>query len=107
MNKLRHENIIKLIGVCLDPIAMVIELAPEGALDTFLHGYEPLSIKLMLRFAVDIARVFTYSFFDFFCVLLLWHLLIFLGIGIHAYFITTYRPSGYQVTQHSCHFARC
>lgn len=57
MNKLNHANIIRLIGVCLDPIAMVIELAPEGALDSFLHGFEPLSIKLLLRFAIDIAQV--------------------------------------------------
>lgn len=61
MNKLNHENIIKLIGVCLDPIAMIIELAPEGALDTFLHGNESLSVRLLLRFAVDIAKVCIHS----------------------------------------------
>lgn len=64
MNKLRHENIIKLIGVCLEPIAMVIELAPEGALDNFLHGFEPLPIKLLLRFAVDIAKVHLLPFWS-------------------------------------------
>jgi hypothetical protein len=57
MSKLSHPNIIRLLGVCLDPIAMIIELAPYGALDNYLHGLEPISIALLLRFALDIAQV--------------------------------------------------
>eukprot|EP01126_Amoeba_proteus_P003630 TRINITY_DN11208_c0_g1_i1.p1 TRINITY_DN11208_c0_g1~~TRINITY_DN11208_c0_g1_i1.p1 ORF type:complete len:716 (-),score=172.59 TRINITY_DN11208_c0_g1_i1:152-2299(-) len=56
MNKLQHENIIRLIGVCLDPIAMIIELAPGGALDSFLHGLDTFPLILLLRIAVDIAK---------------------------------------------------
>ena len=33
---LKHTNIVPLIGICVNPLAIVLELAPLGALDTQL-----------------------------------------------------------------------
>lgn len=36
---LSHPNIVPLIGVCTQPLALVLDLAPKGALDTTLRHY--------------------------------------------------------------------
>lgn len=36
---LRHPNIVPLIGVCTQPLALVLDLAPKGALDVVLRHY--------------------------------------------------------------------
>lgn len=36
---LRHPNIVPLLGVCVQPLALVLDLAPKGALDTTLRHY--------------------------------------------------------------------
>lgn len=36
---LRHPNIVPLVGVCTRPLALVLDLAPQGALDTILRHY--------------------------------------------------------------------
>ncbi|KAJ9598231.1 hypothetical protein L9F63_011052, partial [Diploptera punctata] len=36
---LRHPNIVPLVGVCTRPLALVLDLAPQGALDTTLRHY--------------------------------------------------------------------
>lgn len=36
---LRHPNIVPLIGVCTQPLALVLDLAPKGALDVTLRHY--------------------------------------------------------------------
>lgn len=33
---LHHPNVVSLHGICLEPLAMVIDLVPDGALDDFL-----------------------------------------------------------------------
>ncbi|XP_053686186.1 leucine-rich repeat serine/threonine-protein kinase 1 isoform X3 [Sabethes cyaneus] len=36
---LRHSNIVPLIGVCTQPLALVLDLAPKGALDAVLRHF--------------------------------------------------------------------
>lgn len=36
---LKHPNIVPLIGVCTQPLALVLDLAPKGALDIMLRHY--------------------------------------------------------------------
>ncbi|KAK7861679.1 hypothetical protein R5R35_005355 [Gryllus longicercus] len=36
---LRHANIVPLVGVCTRPLALVLDLAPQGALDATLRHY--------------------------------------------------------------------
>ncbi|XP_063703322.1 leucine-rich repeat serine/threonine-protein kinase 1 isoform X2 [Culicoides brevitarsis] len=36
---LKHPNIVPLIGVCTQPLALVLDLAPKGALDVVLRHY--------------------------------------------------------------------
>ncbi|XP_067008597.2 leucine-rich repeat serine/threonine-protein kinase 1 [Anabrus simplex] len=36
---LRHPNIVPLVGVCTKPLALVLDLAPQGALDATLRHY--------------------------------------------------------------------
>lgn len=44
---LRHSNIIPLIGVCPRPLALILDLAPQGALDAVLKNYRRSGAKLM------------------------------------------------------------
>ena len=46
-----HPNLVGMVGVCLKPIRLVLELAPLGALDTYLKGKQPLSRILIHRVA--------------------------------------------------------
>lgn len=45
---LRHANIVPLVGLCTEPLALVLELAPLGALDTNLRHYRRSGAKLNL-----------------------------------------------------------
>ncbi|XP_068156290.1 LOW QUALITY PROTEIN: leucine-rich repeat serine/threonine-protein kinase 1 [Drosophila tropicalis] len=36
---LKHPNIVPLVGICIRPLALVLELAPLGGLDTLLRQY--------------------------------------------------------------------
>lgn len=36
---LRHPNIVPFVGVCISPLALVLDLAPQGALDTVLRHF--------------------------------------------------------------------
>ncbi|XP_030371278.1 leucine-rich repeat serine/threonine-protein kinase 1 isoform X2 [Scaptodrosophila lebanonensis] len=36
---LKHPNIVPLVGICIKPLALVLELAPLGGLDTLLRQY--------------------------------------------------------------------
>lgn len=44
---LRHPNIVPLIGVCTRPLALILDLAPQGALDAALRNYRRSGAKLM------------------------------------------------------------
>lgn len=36
---LKHQNIVPLVGICIKPLALVLELAPLGGLDALLRQY--------------------------------------------------------------------
>lgn len=43
---LRHTNIVPLVGIVISPLALVLDLAPEGALDNVLKNYRRSGAKL-------------------------------------------------------------
>ncbi|XP_024943937.1 leucine-rich repeat serine/threonine-protein kinase 1 isoform X2 [Cephus cinctus] len=43
---LRHANIVPLIGIVISPLALILDLAPEGALDNALKNYRRCGAKL-------------------------------------------------------------
>ena len=43
---LRHQNIVSLLGYCLNPFCMVLEFAPQGALDRVLASYKRAGVRL-------------------------------------------------------------
>ncbi|KZC04554.1 Leucine-rich repeat serine/threonine-protein kinase 1 [Dufourea novaeangliae] len=43
---LRHTNIVPLIGIVVSPLALVLDLAPEGALDNVLRNYRRSGARL-------------------------------------------------------------
>jgi len=45
---LRHTNIVPLVGLCTEPLSLVLELAPLGALDTNLKNFRRSGAKLNL-----------------------------------------------------------
>lgn len=46
---LRHPHIVPLVGVCPRPLALVLELAPQGALDHCLKHYQRSGARLALH----------------------------------------------------------
>ena len=46
MLNLDHPQIVPLIGFCRQPMSLVLELAPEGALDTKLEDYKRVGARL-------------------------------------------------------------
>ena len=36
-----HNNVVSLIGMCLSPLALLVEFAEQGALDSMLYGKPP------------------------------------------------------------------
>ena len=43
---LRHQNVVSLLGYCLNPFCMVLEFAPQGALDQVLANYKRAGVRL-------------------------------------------------------------
>lgn len=43
---LRHQNIVSLLGFCLNPFCMILEFAPQGALDRILANYRRAGVRL-------------------------------------------------------------
>ncbi|ESW22786.1 hypothetical protein PHAVU_005G181000 [Phaseolus vulgaris] len=65
LSKMRHQNIIKLMGYCIHDQSrfLVYELMENGSLETQLHGPNrgsSLTWYLRLRIAVDVARALEY-----------------------------------------------
>ncbi|XP_057457170.1 probable receptor-like protein kinase At1g80640 isoform X2 [Lotus japonicus] len=65
LSKIRHQNIIKLLGYCIhgESRFLVYELMENGSLETQLHGPNhgsPLTWHLRLRIAIDVARALEY-----------------------------------------------
>ncbi|CAL0321981.1 unnamed protein product [Lupinus luteus] len=65
LSKMRHQNIIKLLGYCIhgESRFLVYELMENGSLETQLHGPNhgsSLTWFLRLRIAIDVARALEY-----------------------------------------------
>ena len=43
---LRHPNVVSLLGYCLNPFCMILEFAPQGALDQVLANYKRAGVRL-------------------------------------------------------------
>ncbi|CAN1771935.1 Serine/threonine/tyrosine-protein kinase HT1 [Linum perenne] len=59
MSRVKHDNLVKFIGACKDPLmAIVTELLPGMSLRKYLTSIRPnkLELPLALSFALDIAR---------------------------------------------------
>ncbi|CAH9103123.1 unnamed protein product [Cuscuta europaea] len=59
MSKVKHENLVKFIGACKDPLMVIVsELLPGMSLRKYLVSLRPakLDLLLALNFALDIAR---------------------------------------------------
>uniref|UniRef100_A0A0K0DHE6 Protein kinase domain-containing protein n=1 Tax=Angiostrongylus cantonensis TaxID=6313 RepID=A0A0K0DHE6_ANGCA len=62
MKNLQHENIISLIGVCMDaPMWLIMELAPLGELRQYLQSNRAsLTINSLILYSLQIARALAY-----------------------------------------------
>ncbi|KAL6568763.1 hypothetical protein OROHE_004447 [Orobanche hederae] len=59
MSKVKHENLVKFIGACKDPLMVIVtELLPGMSLRKYLGSMRPkqLDLPIVLNFALDIAR---------------------------------------------------
>ncbi|KAG8377118.1 hypothetical protein BUALT_Bualt09G0135200 [Buddleja alternifolia] len=59
MSKVKHENLVKFIGACKDPLMVIVtELLPGMSLRKYLSSMRPkqLDLHVALNFALDIAR---------------------------------------------------
>ncbi|RCV10773.1 hypothetical protein SETIT_2G135400v2 [Setaria italica] len=66
LGRMRHPNLVTLIGVCRDPKVLVYEFLPNGSLEDRLqckHHTEPLPWRMRIRIAADIctALIFLHS----------------------------------------------
>jgi serine/threonine protein kinase len=59
MSRVKHDNLVKFIGACKDPLMVIVtELLPGMSLRKYLAGIRPnkLDLRQALNFALDIAR---------------------------------------------------
>ncbi|XP_047332432.1 serine/threonine-protein kinase STY13-like isoform X2 [Impatiens glandulifera] len=59
MSKVKHENLVKFIGACKDPLMVIVtELLPGMSLRKYLSSIRPtkLDLRLVVSFAMDIAK---------------------------------------------------
>ncbi|TXG58960.1 hypothetical protein EZV62_016789 [Acer yangbiense] len=59
MSRVKHENLVKFIGACKDPLMVIVtELLPGMSLRKYLVSIRPnkLDLHVALNFALDIAR---------------------------------------------------
>ncbi|KAM6574040.1 hypothetical protein CsatA_022367 [Cannabis sativa] len=59
MSRVKHENLVKFIGACKDPLMVIVtELLPGMSLRKYLVGVRPqtLDLHVAIKFAMDIAR---------------------------------------------------
>ncbi|KAF1770229.1 hypothetical protein GCK72_002047 [Caenorhabditis remanei] len=64
LSRMKHPNVIGLVGVCTFPLSLVVELAPLGALNQLLASHRKAGTKLLLgvikESAVQVARALEY-----------------------------------------------
>lgn len=46
MLNLKHVNIMSLVGVCTQPLALVLDCAPKGSLDGILQQYRATNCRI-------------------------------------------------------------
>lgn len=46
MLNLRHANIMSLIGICVQPLALILDCAPLGALDVIIQNYRKCGSRI-------------------------------------------------------------
>ncbi|XP_050212566.1 serine/threonine-protein kinase STY13 isoform X2 [Mercurialis annua] len=59
MSRVKHDNLVKFIGACKDPLMVIVtELLPGMSLRKYLLGVRPnqLELRVALSFSLDIAR---------------------------------------------------
>lgn len=56
LRNLRHPSIINMVGACVKPWALIMELAPLGSLTSLLNSGEPLSRGIQHRIALQVAE---------------------------------------------------
>ncbi|MFZ8461075.1 protein kinase, partial [Staphylococcus aureus] len=59
MSRVKHENLVKFIGACKDPLMVIVtELLPGMSLRKYLVSIRPnqLDLHTAISFAIDIAR---------------------------------------------------
>ncbi len=61
---IKHSHVVPLVGICIKPLAIVLELAPLGALDSMLKHYrrsgDKLSTTTIQQICIQIARALEY-----------------------------------------------
>ena len=61
---IKHPHVVPLVGICIKPLAIVLDLAPMGALDSMLKHYRrsgaKLSVATIQQVLVQIARALEY-----------------------------------------------
>uniref|UniRef100_A0A8R1IZJ8 non-specific serine/threonine protein kinase n=1 Tax=Caenorhabditis japonica TaxID=281687 RepID=A0A8R1IZJ8_CAEJA len=64
LSRMKHQNVIGLVGMCTFPLSLVVELAPLGALNQLLASHRKAGTKLSLgvikESAVQVARALEY-----------------------------------------------
>jgi serine/threonine protein kinase len=55
MSKLSHPNVVRLLGVCRQPLAFLMELMPDGDLRSYLNRVRELTWEFRLQVALGIA----------------------------------------------------
>lgn len=64
---LRHPHIVPLVGICIKPLALVLRLAPQGALDSILRNYRRSGARLELTVIQKVilqVKIALFFFFD-------------------------------------------
>lgn len=60
LQRISHPNLVGMVGVCQKPLRLVLDLAPLGALDTYLKQKRPLARVLIHRMAGQVAAALAY-----------------------------------------------
>ena len=60
LKRVNHPNLVGMVGVCQKPLRLVLDLAPLGALDTYLKKKRPLARVLIHRMAGQVAAALAY-----------------------------------------------
>uniref|UniRef100_A0A183DFY2 non-specific protein-tyrosine kinase n=1 Tax=Gongylonema pulchrum TaxID=637853 RepID=A0A183DFY2_9BILA len=62
MRRFNHENIVNLLGVAVQeyPVMIVLELCPNGALDSKLRKNPSIPVQKLIQYTVDACRGMVY-----------------------------------------------